>query len=107
LIKVKETVPGTGEITFDYGEVMVDALRSGGIQGLTIGEMKDRLDALNVIEPARKEKEEFVVLSPKQHTATKLAVSQFRFRFVLNAAVEFQEHLEHAPEVEETDVVEE
>lgn len=102
LMTVKEEIPGVEEpFTFDYGETLREALRSGGLQGLTIGEMKDRLDALNVIEPAIKEDADFVLLSAKQHSAAKAAVSQMRFRFVLNSAVEFQEHVEHAPEVED------
>jgi hypothetical protein len=101
LMVVKEKVPDIGEITLDYGEVMVDSLRAGGIQGLTVGEMKDRLDALDVIEPAREAEAEVVLLSEKEHATVKTAVSQYRFRWVLRSAVEFQEHIEHAPEVEE------
>jgi hypothetical protein len=101
LMTVKEKVPGRGEIDLDYGKVMIDALRDGGIQGLTIGEMKDRLDALNVIEAAQKTKAEVVLLGEKHHAATLMAVSQFRFRVALYSAVEMKEHIEHAPEVED------
>jgi len=100
LMTVTEKLPEGGEFTLDYGATICDALRAGGVQGLAIGEMKDRLDALDVIEPAMKEEAEFVLLSAKQHSAVKAAVGQMRYRFVLRSLVEFQEHIEHAPEVE-------
>lgn len=101
LLTVKETTPDAGEISFSYAETMISALRAGGFQGITIGEMKDRLDTLDIIEAAQKEGTEAVLLTPKQHGALKAAVSQLRFSRLLRSAVEMMDHVEHAPEVDE------
>lgn len=74
LLTVKETTPDAGEIEFSYAETLISALRAGGFQGITIGEMKDRLDALDIIEAAQKEGAKAVLLTPKQHGALKAAV---------------------------------
>jgi hypothetical protein len=102
LLTVKETIPDKGEVTLDYGQVICDALRAGGIQGLTIGEMKDRLDALDTIEAAQKAEADVVLLSEKDYSVVQSTVEQYRaFRFVLRSAIEMKEHIDHAPEVEE------
>jgi len=42
-------------VNLDYGAVMVDALRNGGVQGLTVGEMSKRIKVLDKLEAAIKD----------------------------------------------------
>lgn len=97
LLKVKEKIPNVGETEFDYAQNIETALRSGGIEGMTIGEMKDRMDVLDILELARKKEENHILLTEDQLRVVTAAVSKLRFRVATRSAIEFLEHIEHAP----------
>ena len=106
---ITERMDSGQEITFDYLDIMLQAIRAGGTQGISIGEMKDRLGALNALEAARRIREDgreptHIELELSAHTALLRALKVFRFRMILRAAISMIEEVEFAvdaPEEEE------
>lgn len=102
---VEETVGGNDQapqtVRLVYADIMLEALRTGGVQGLTVGEMGRRLKVIDKLERAGKEETDELIVTPEEQRTLVDVLEDFRFRVVLRSAVDMFNDIEYAPDVEE------
>lgn len=98
--KHEELVEGQPELEFSYADVLLDILRYGGSNGVTIEEMEKRLRIIDAIRHAKEQHFPNALLEDEDHRLLCSLVNQFRFRIVTLAAVEMRNAILNAETVE-------
>ena len=98
---IKEKLPDGTEHEFSYLATITDAVRSGGLQGLTIGEMADRQTLVGKLTTAKQDEADHLDLTIDEYSVVKDQVSGFRFRVYLQAAVDLLTDIKYAPDIPE------
>lgn len=90
----------TKDIQFSYSNIMLQALRSGGVQGVGIEQIRQRMGAIAAIEKAARADASHVLLEEEQHKTLVEQIRAFRFNMVVAAALDFYDEIENAATVE-------
>lgn len=97
---VNEEVKDRGNIEINYAGMYTKILRAGGQQGISVGEIRDRLEVLDILEKAIEDNSKEIILTARQWQVLKDAVVNFRFALAIHSIVDLAENVEYAPEVE-------
>jgi hypothetical protein len=101
---INEKLEDGKEFVFDYGEVILKALNAGGLQGVTVEAMRNRIKVIDKVEQARKEEQDYILLEEVEHTTLLEQVKVFPFARVFRSAVQLLDEIEHAADVEVAEV---
>jgi hypothetical protein len=101
---IKETLEDGKEFVFDYGEVILKALNAGGLQGVTVEAMRNRIKVIDKVEQARKGGIDHVLFEETELSTLQEQVKVFPFSRVFRSAVQLLDEIEHAADVEVAEV---
>lgn len=104
---VNEQVPGRPEpISLDWAEIMLSSMRDGGLEGVTIDDMRRRIAVIDKIEKAAKTEAAYLLLESEERAALLAVLKKRRFGGVFRAVIELLDAVENAPDVEVTEAAE-
>jgi hypothetical protein len=83
-----------------FSSVMLDSLNAGGMQGITIPEMRKRIKVIDQIEAAVKAEGDCVLLEEELHATLLQCLKSYKFSRVFRGTIELMDAVEFAPDVE-------
>ena len=104
LKEIQEQIPGReGTTTVVWSEIMLVGIRDGGLEGVTIDDMRKRIGLMDKIERAVKAGADHVLLETEEQKTLVAVMRARRFGGVFRAAIEMMDAIENAPDVEVTE----
>jgi hypothetical protein len=102
---VSERIVGEGKpVEINWANVMLAAMRTGGIDGVTIDGMRQRMAVIDRLEAAIEQGRDCVLLETAHQKVLVGVLKAHRFNKVSRAVVEMLDAVENARDVEVTEV---
>ena len=90
-------------MSLDWAEIMLGAMRDGGLEGVTIEDMRRRIAVIDKIEKAAKTEAGHLLLEAEERAALLAVLKKRRFAGVFRGIIELLDAVENAPDVEVTE----